>query len=113
MNAGQLIFLVALAFTCALSSFIYAARQKGWPYGGIFESGRIPSMVSLGCLAFLGGKLIFALMAGELGLIWLLWSALAYFLGGMLLMAALRGLTGIVALVSAPALAVGSIFLKF
>ncbi|MBX3306271.1 MAG: hypothetical protein KF751_09520 [Nitrospira sp.] len=112
MNTGQIILLLAFAFSCALPAFVFAARQKGWPRGEIFEEGKIPTFVAIGCLAVLGGKLLAAIVSGQIGLFWLLWGVVAYFVGGPLLLAALGRWSGMISLIMAPVLSVTGIFLK-
>jgi hypothetical protein len=112
MNKGSIIVLLAFAFSCALPAFVFAARQKGWPRGEIFEHGKIPTFIAIGCLALLGGKLLAAIVAGQVGLFWPLWGVLAYFVGGPMVLAALGRWSGMVSLVMAPVLSVAGIFLK-
>jgi hypothetical protein len=106
------VILVALPFACALPSFVYAARQMAWPRGEIFEKGTIPMLLSLGCVAFLGGKLFGATVLGDLGIVWFVGGVLAYFIGGPLVMAVFRRWSGIVSLLMAPALTITSLFIK-
>lgn len=112
MSAGLLVILVALPFACALPSFVYAARQTGWPRGEVFEKGTVPVFVSLVCVAFLGGKLFGATALGHLGVAWFVGGVLAYFIGGPLVMVVFRRWSGIVSLLVAPALTITSSFVK-
>lgn len=110
MNAGHIVVLLAIAFAFTLPAFVFAARQKGWPYGQIFAKGKIPTMLAIGCISLLAGKLISATIHGDLSLLWLLYVPVACFFGAPLVLVLLGRWSGIVALVVAPALAVASMF---
>lgn len=110
MKIGHLIFLLAIAFTCSLAGFVFAARQKGWPRGRIFEAGRIPGWISIGCLALLTGKLLEELFNGRHG-VWMLVAAIfAFFIGGSILIWLLGRWGGMISLVAAPILSAMSGF---
>ncbi|OGT93917.1 MAG: hypothetical protein A2286_13280 [Gammaproteobacteria bacterium RIFOXYA12_FULL_61_12] len=102
--------LLALAFSCALSGFVFAAKQKGWPRGEIFEEGGIPTYVTIGCVMLVVGQLLAAATSGHIGWLWILWALLAYFVGGPVVMAILGRWSGMISLVAAPAFTIAGWF---
>jgi|GEM_PF-4449070 len=112
MSTGQIVVLIAFALSCALPAFIFAARQKGWPRGEIFEEGKIPTFVAIGCLALLIGRLLAAIAEEQISLLWLLWCIPAYFVGGPIILAIFRRWSGMSAMILAPVFSVISMFLS-
>jgi hypothetical protein len=110
ITTAQALFLLALAFSCALPGFVFAARRNGWPYGQIFSEGKIPVGIAIGCIAFLLGQLVSATVFGDLSLLWFLYAALAYFAGGSAILALLGRWSGLTSLIVAPALTITSAF---
>lgn len=110
MSAGQIIVLLAFSFSNSLSAFIFAAREKGWKRGEMFEYSQIPTFVSIACIFFLIGKLFAAITAGQISIFWPLWCIPAHIFGGMMVMAVFRSLSGMISIVLAPLLSITSAF---
>ena len=112
MSIGLVVFCLALIFTSALSGFVFKARQKGWRHGEVFSSGKIPTLVSLGCVAALVGKLVFETSAGNFSYLWFLYAAIVYFIGGSVALALMGRWGGMISMIAAPAFAVATVFFK-
>lgn len=102
MNSYVVLSLLALAFSCSLTGFVYAARHRGWSIGEIFQKERIPAFVAVLCVVSAIGILAAAVIHG--GSPWwvFLIGVASYFVGGPMIMAVAGSYSGMVSLVAAP-----------
>lgn len=112
MTVGAFLIYIAAAFSNALPSFIYAARQSGWRHGSMFHEQKIPNFVSLGCIGAILGRLVAAYFSGQVGLLYCLSVIPAWLIGGMVVIYIFKKNAGIVSLVAAPLLTASTIFIK-
>ncbi len=108
---GQLLALLAAAFSQALSAYPYACRQFGWKHGELFDGNNmVPMYVAASTIAILLGAFIAALVNGLVNAWFILFLVAAYFVAGTALTHILKA-HGFVLIVIAPLSAIASIII--
>lgn len=99
---------VALASSCALTSYAITARSRNWPVGAMFVRGTIPTLVGLGSIVAALGLVGWLAFSGAHSW-WQLGTALlAYFVGGPVIVALLGRHSALLSLVVAPVAAIAA-----
>lgn len=108
MTTGQILLALGAGFTATLFAFQQIARERGWPYGAMFQTGVAPGILGLACLLAIVGRVVIAFVSHSNG-----WPTAAYAIVGMFLGVAifttiLGRFSGPLALFLAPALCIAS-----
>jgi hypothetical protein len=110
MTTGQILLALGGGFAATLMAFQQMARQRGWPYGSVFQANVVPTIVSLACFLAIIGRVVVAFVSHSNGWSTAGFALLGTFLGVAVFTTVLGKSSGPLALVLAPVLCIASFF---